>query len=398
MKKLINVCLILASVFVYAQHVSYDEKFPLENYNFILGTQAIGGKYKFTHDSALLEQAKHVRALGSNILKVSLGPKAPETYNLGNVKVNSTLELFKAFPDYKKTFDMDFKYIFFWMHTLTDVKWKRSFTAKDEKKIYDEMFEFTQFLLKEYNNSGKTFMIGNWEGDWLLHTNYDRNMTPPAEHVENMTKWFQVRQRAVEDAKNKTKHENVFVYHYIELNLVLKGMQGKTCIANDILPNVDVDFISYSSYEATKNRSFDEKKQTLIEVFDYLEKQLKPKDGLPFARRVFIGEYGYHANINNPKSFDKQLNETNEIMQISLELNIPFALHWQMYNNEYDKNGVSKQMSLINEQGIKMPLYYVHQNYYKKMNAYLKEYKEKNKSYPKQEDFNAMALEILKTL
>jgi hypothetical protein len=398
MKKLILFCLILASVFVNAQNVDYDTNFPLENYNFILGTQGIGGRYQFTNDSALMEQAKHIRAMGSNILKISLGPKAPNSYKLGNLKAKTTLELFKAHPDFKNAFDMDFKYIFAWVHTLTGVQWKIRINADEEKMLYNEMFELVSYLLKEYNDSGKTFMIGNWEGDWLLHANYNRNMTPPIEHVENMTKWFQIRQRAVEDAKNKTKHKNVFVYHYIELNLVLKGMQGNTCIANDILPKVNVDFVSYSSYEAIKNRTFEQKKETLTEIFNYLEKQLQPKAGLPFSRRVFIGEYGYHANISNPESFGKQINETKEIMQISLELNLPFALHWQMYNNEYDKNGVSKQMSLINEQGMKVPLYYVHQNYYKQMNAYLIEFKSKNNAYPSQVDFNTKALEVLKSL
>jgi hypothetical protein len=69
-----------------------------------------------------------------------------------------------------------------------------------------------------------------------------------------------------------------------------------------------------------------------------------------------------------------------------------------MYNNEYAKNGDSKQMSLISEEGEKMPLYFFHQNYYKRMNAFLKEYKIKNNSYPDSEAFKKEALNILKTL
>ncbi len=401
MKNLITILLITLSFVVTAQNVTYDKQMPIEDYNFILGTQAIGNSYKFTNnESALIEQAKHIRGMGSNILKVSLGPKAPKTYGIFNkdLKIDNTLDLFKAYPDFKKTFDMDFKYVFMWVHTLTKVQWKKGINKSEEKILYDEMYEFASYLLKQYNNSGKTFMIGNWEGDWLLHTNYNRNMTPSQEHVDNMTKWFNIRQQAIDDAKKKVKHKNVHLYHYIELNLVLKGMDGKTCIANDILPNVDVDFISYSSYEAIKNRTYEEKKSTLAGIFDYLEKQMKPKEGLPFKRRAFLGEYGYHANVNNPKSFDKQFAETKEIIQITFELELPFALHWQMYNNEYDKNKVSKQMSLINEQGMKVPLYYYHQNFYKKMNEYLIDYKKTNKNYPTEEVFNSKALEVLKTL
>jgi hypothetical protein len=85
-------------------------------------------------------------------------------------------------------------------------------------------------------------------------------------------------------------------------------------------------------------------------------------------------------------------------MKISLELNLPFALHWQMYNNEYETNGESKQMSLINEQGERMPLYFLHQTYYQQMNRFLINYKESNKSAPSTEVFRKKALEVLDAL
>jgi hypothetical protein len=398
MRHLNIIAFLIISNLVHAQKVTYDSIYKLANYNFVLGTQGIGGYYKFSSESALVEQAKHIRAMGSNILKISLGKNALKTYGLEKKKAASTLEFFQNTKDFKQVFDMDFKYIFSWVHTLTDVKWKNRFNKEDEKKIYKEMFDFASYLLKEYDSSGKIFFIGNWEGDWLLHANYNRNMTPPKSHVKNMTKWFNIRQKAIDDAKKKTKHENVQIYHYIELNLALKGIKGETSIAHSILPKVDVDFISYSSYEAIKNKTYQEKKETLSAIFNYLEKQLKPKDDLPFNRRVFIGEYGYQANLKKPITFDKQFKETKEIMRISLELNLPFALHWEMYNNEYDKKGNSKEMSLINEQGEKRPLYYLHKNYYKALNTYLKGYKLKYNTYPKSAEFNKKAIEVLNAL
>lgn len=379
------------------QQVTYDSMMPLANFNFVLGTNAIGGKYKFTADSKILEQAKQIRAMGSNVLKISLGPNSPKSYELEiPAKVKTTLELFKSSPEYRKVFDMDFKYIFAWVHSLTGIEWKKGITTEQEKILYDEMFEFASYLLNEYNQSGKTFLIGNWEGDWLLHPNYNRNFIPTQEHIDNMTKWFQIRQRAIDDAKKKSISKNVELYYYVEVNLVLKGLKGEACIAQSILPNVNVDLVSYSSYEAIKNnRNYAQKKEQLAQVFDYLEKQLKPKPGLPFSRRVYIGEYGYHAKASQPESFKKQYEETKEIMKISLELNLPFALHWQMYNNEYEPTGESKQMSLINEEGKKMPLYHLHQMFYKEMNNYLNGYKAKNKVLPSSDDFRKKAIAVL---
>ena len=154
--------------------------------------------------------------MGSNVLKITLAKKSPKIYGLPIRKVKTTKELFLSNKDYKRVFDMDFKYIFTWVHSLTQIQWKKGINKSEEQILYDEMYEFATYLLKEYNNSGKTFMIGNWEGDWLLHSGYDRYMTPPKKHVKNMTKWFQIRQKAIDDAKKKTKHENVQIYHYIE--------------------------------------------------------------------------------------------------------------------------------------------------------------------------------------
>jgi hypothetical protein len=68
-----------------------------------------------------------------------------------------------------------------------------------------------------------------------------------------------------------------------------------------------------------------------------------------------------------------------------------------MYNNEYD-NGVSKEMSLINESGSKTRQYTLHNNFYKAMNTYLKEEKQKNNKYPTADEFRTKALQVLLSL
>lgn len=52
-------------------------------------------------------------------------------------------------------------------------------------------------------------------------------------------------------------------------------------------------------------------------------------------------------------------------------------------------------MSLINEKARKDHLYYLHQNYYKQVNEYLKKYKFQYKVYACQEDFKIEALKVL---
>lgn len=395
MKKLMFFITLLAISTTIAQNDDNGANMPLEDHNFVLGTNSFPTKYQFTKDSKLIEQARQTRALGSNIFKTSITEKNLKHYGFKPSDAYNIMDVIDLIPDYDKIFEMDFKYYFFWVHTATGIKWKNGISKKQERILYNEMFDFASYLLNKYNNTGKSFFIGNWEGDWLLHPNMNRNMDPSKETVENMTKWFQIRQRAIADAKDKSKSKNVNVYYYIEVNLAVKGMEGKTCITKDILPNVDVDLVSYSSYESSKKKDYQANKESLSKVLNYIEGQLKPIEGLPFKRRVFIGEYGGHAFDNKPETHLKQFDNVKDIMQISLEEDLPFALHWQMYNNEYTEDGKSKNMSLINEKGEKRPLYYLHQNYYKQLNEYLKNYKFQNKVYPSHEDFKVEALKVL---
>lgn len=373
--------------------------YKLADFNFVVGTQMIGGQYKFTKESYLIEQAKHIRGMGSNILKISLGKEYTKTYPDLKPKgqINSTVDIIKNQPDYQEVIGMDFKYIFMWVHTLTGVDWKKPMQPDQKLTLFREMSDLTSYLLTTYSGSGKTFLIGNWEGDWLLHGEGNRNIDPGDERIQAMTEWFQIRQAAIDDAKKKTPHKDVDVLYYVEVNLVKKGLQGQRCITESILEKVNPDMVSYSSYESTKNHpNYESMKTTVSQLMDYMESKLKPKEGIPFERRVFIGEYGYQVSKNN--SEEDQSKQTKDLMILSLELNLPFALHWEFYNNEYDKNGGSKGMSMISEEGNFKPVYYLHSNYYKTMNDYLFAYKKENKEYPTSEEFRLKAIEVLKQL
>lgn len=374
------------------------KKYKLADYNFVVGTQMIGGKYKFTKDSYLVEQAKQIRSMGSNILKVTLGKNYANAYPdlTSDPTHKSTVDILKSQKEYQKVLGMDFRYIFMWVHSLTGVNWKRPMNAKEKTKLYQEMYDLTEYLLKKYSGTGKTFLIGNWEGDWLLHGLGKRNIEPDAKRIQGMTEWFSIRQAAIDEAKRKVAHQDVNVFYYVEVNLVKKGKEGKTCITESILEKVNPDLVSYSSYEAIKKHpNYGSLKNHLGDLFDYMESKLKPKENIPFERRVFVGEYGYGIISN---SLEDQSEMTKQVMMAALELNLPFALHWEMYNNEYTENGKSKGMSLVSEAGVKKPTYYLHSKYYKQMNAYLIKYKKKHKKYPNSATFNAKAVEVLKDL
>lgn len=378
-----------------------DPAAAARKYNYILGTQAIGGPYQHTKGNRLIEQAENVRAMGSNLLKISLAQGAAPNY--GSVeaarKAKSTLEYVQASPPVQQALDMDFTYYQAWVHTFTDATWRDGVSMTEARAYYDEMYALTAWLLERYSGTGKVFMLGNWEGDWLLLGRQNRELDPSPTAVEGMIAWMKIRQLAVDNARAAVAHKDVAVYHYIEVNLVKKAMQGRASIALSVLPEANPDLVSYSAYEAIKQSPTPDLmsiRQPLEQTLAYIEGQLPPKDGLPFKRRVFIGEYGYHADKSKPLTVKQQYMKSRFVMQSALALDLPFALIWQMYNNEYAENGTSKEMSLIDEAGQKRALYALHQTYLSQMQAFVAQSCRETGVLPGREAFRARALELLK--
>lgn len=373
------------------------------SYNYILGTQAIGGRYRFTKASPLLEEAQVIAGMGSNLLKLSFAKGAAARY--GSVDAangaRTTLEYIKSAPEVQRALDMDFKYYQAWVHSYTNANWRDGVSMTEAQLYYDEMYKLSAWLLTRYSGSGKVFMLGNWEGDWLLHGSQGRESTPSPVAIKGMIDWLNIRQEAIDDAKSKTRHRNVELYHYVEVNLVKKAMAGKPSIAFSVLPETNVDLVSYSSYEAIKKSQSPDLpsiRQPLTEIMQYLEGQLRPKPGLPFGRRVFIGEYGYHANRNKPETISQQYLKSRYVMQVAIELDLPFTLIWQVYNNEYAPDGTSKEMSLIDETGQKRELFYLNQQYLREMKAFVADTCRQTGQLPTRQAFKDRALTVLPTL
>ena len=374
-----------------------------QDYNYVLATQAIGGRYQFTKGSGLIEQAEQVKGLGSNLLKISFAQGAAPNYGTAAAarKAKTTLEYLQAAPELQQALDMDFTYYQAWVHSFTGAKWRDGVNMTEARQYYDEMYALTAWLLERYSGTGKVFMLGNWEGDWLLLGGQKRELDPPQTAVDGMIAWMKIRQLAVDNARAAVPHKDVAVYHYIEVNLVKKAMQGRASIAHSVLPEANPDLVSYSAYEAIKaspKPDLESIRQPLTQTLAYLEGQLPPKPGLPFSRRVFIGEYGYHADKSKPLTVKQQYMKSRFVMQTAIALDLPFALIWQMYNNEYAENGTSKEMSLIDESGRKRALYHLHHTYLGEMQAFVADTCQQTGAAPTREAFKAKALNLLKTL
>ena len=364
----------------------------LDQFNYSIGTQTIGARYRFTDEPVLIETAKRIREMGSNIIKIALTPTDDDRDN-ALWKNSLPLKLASENSTLKSVLDMDFTFYFMWV-TVPGVDWTDGMSDDEKILEYKALKDLAEYLLVNYNGSDKKFFIGHWEGDWLLLGNYSRTQKSIDKvRIEGMKAWYNIRQKAIEDAREKVSSD-VDVYHYLELNRVTPALyKDYDRIVNKVLPYVDVDYVSYSSYESTSEEvsgaDYEEMKDYLETSLNYIESKLKPNPSIP-GRRVFIGEYGYSLPIVG-NSAEEQARRAVHTIRAALDWGCPFILYWEMYDNEGDDKG----FWMINSKNEKQPVYNVHEQYYQKMKQYVGKYIKKNGHAPSHNEFREEALDYL---
>jgi hypothetical protein len=367
------------------EKIAYDA--DVENYNYVFGTQTFGPTYKFTNDTKLVETAKRIREMGSNTIKIALDHTK---YDDLTYQETSLTDLVKNESSFSSVMAMDFKYYFFWAYT-NGVNWFDGLTTAEKDMEYANIFNFTKHLLETYNNSGKEFYIGHWEGDWHLLDNYNASQqTVDPVKIQGMIDWYVIRQKAMDDALAATAHTNVKVYQYAELSEVNGAIYyGYDRVVNKVLPFTTVDFASFSSYVSINNPEYIGMRQELGIALDYIEQQLPAKPGIT-GKRVFIGEFGFPKVVTGTDA--EQNRRALNVMKAGLDWGCPFVLYWAMYNNEVDVNGGQRGFWMIDNNGMKQMTYYTHERFYADMKKWVNDYKTKNGSLPSFEAYKAAAL------
>lgn len=353
-----------------------QKSYGMPSFNTVLGTQAIGGRYHFTKEPPLVEAARAILSMGSNTLKFSLVADKSD-----GVEPKSLAEIVLKAKSIKTVLGLPFASYLFWAYPISTSADRFQLASLPDE--YKEMYALTRTLLQTYAGTGKTFYLGNWEGDWHL-THEDPNYVPTDQEVQNMTAWVNIRQKAVDTAKRDTPHSGVQVFYYLELNRVVDAMQGKVRIANAVLPRTPVDFVSYSSYDSLDG----DIGANLQKSLDYLQANLPAKPGVP-GKRVFIGEYGFAAHGITPEEQDAR---TRQVMQAGLQWGCPFILYWEMYNNEVGKSGEQTGYWLIDDHNTKQPVYFTHQRFYRQAQEYLASFQKSHGRAPTPEEFSRSAI------
>lgn len=315
-----------------------------------LGATHVAGKYYFTNEPYVIEGCRKLNEMGYGIVKLWFR-KNPGGYPYNsewNLPKDVSLKQLAAHPYFAACFEMPFSTIALSVEGA-GVKTTDETAAKEETEIY----ELAKYLFEKYRERDVTFIIHNWEGDWMMrggtgdYARWSRKagelfravdgdrytVLVPAdstERVNAMVKWFKARQNGVNRARLEVKNTKCKVYHAIEANKVMDSMDGIPGIANYVLPQVETDMVSWSSYDG-----MDPAGLKLFRGIDYLRSQMKPTKYMKGKRVVFLGEIGIPEQRYEGLMEKAPVTERwDTFVGVCLAQDVPYLIQWELYCNE----------------------------------------------------------------
>jgi len=299
-----------------------------------LGATHVRGNYHLTDEPFLIEGAKKLHDFGFGVMKLWF-ESFPNLYyynsDWSGLSRNSRLVDYVKHPYLVQTFDFPFSTFTLEITHLAGV---RPFDAdhNDYREYEDQFAELTAYLYETYADRDVTFILQNWEGDWLFRGNTnptwnEQMLEALPRKTERFIRWFAAKQQGVEKARNKALKNGTpkcRVLHAAEVNQVLCLLKGEPSLIEHVLPHVPVDLVSWSCYDGLGNA---------VDTWHGIEliKHFMKSSGFPAEKTVMIGEIG---QPENERSTEELLDLWDRSMGVFFAMDIPWIIHWELYCNE----------------------------------------------------------------
>ena len=311
---------------------------------FAAGISHASGNYGFTQENYLQEGAERIQSLGSESVFVYLTPSFRTTYPdksspMWPAQNPAQLSALAATAPYAKVFSMPFKTIVLTTYTFANADNVAGFATRGNAQAEEEEFyNLASYLFRTYANSGKTFVLKNWEGDWIGLQNYDTTKSISSSMVNDMITWLSARQRGVtrarQDAGNPT---GVNVFNAVEVNRVLDYAQnGLTRVVNAVVPKVGADMVTYSSYDSTLQGTDPNTMQAAMTQALNTINQFAPDPLGLGKKRILISEFGLYENQRPNEAIWR----TKTLLSTAQSAGLSGAFMWEVFDNEcHEANG-----------------------------------------------------------
>lgn len=211
----------------------------------------------------------------------------------------------------------------------------------------EEMYQLTRYLLMAYADREVTFVLQNWEGDWMLREYAGAPWGEPGGlpddvevRVATYVRWFTARQRGVSRARAEHGRDSpgglCRVVHAIEVNRVFDTLLGVPTLCGRVLPEVEVDLISWSAYDGMRIDAHGTGDLAAIGIWQGVEiirahARTLERDGQG-RPQVMLGEFGVAENkLSEGKSLEDILEGT---VAAALAQDVWLLHYWELFCNE----------------------------------------------------------------
>ena len=306
---------------------------------FTAGIAHVAGSYGFTQNNFLMEGAQKISDLGSDSIFIYLTPWFRTQYpdqssnSWPAEDPSNVTDLAKTTP-YDDVFNMGFKTIVLTTYTFANADSVIGMASSPDRQQAEEneFYHLAKYLYSHFSGSGKTFILKNWEGDWIGLGQGNTTGNIPSNIVDDMIAWLSARQQGVTRARNEAgSSPGVRVLNAAEVNRVLDYAQnGMTRVINAVVPKVDADMVTYSSYDSTAIGNDPRSVQKSLTLALNTINQLAPDPLGLGMRRILISEYGLFENsLAGGTSW-----RSDAILSTAQNAGIYGAFIWNLYDNQ----------------------------------------------------------------
>jgi hypothetical protein len=305
---------------------------------FTAGIAHVAGNYGFTQQNFLMEGAQKISDLGSDSIFVYLTPSFRTVYpdqssNSWPAQTPANLAVLAQSKPYESVFNLPFKTVVLSTFTFANGDHLQGMAASPDRQQAeeDEFYQLAKYLYSHFADSGKTFVLKNWEGDWVGLGQGNTTGNISGNTIQDMIAWLSARQRGVSRARSEAGGSTgVRVFNAVEVNRVLDyAKDGMTRVINAVVPKVKADMVTYSSYDSTTIGTDQQSvQQSLTQALHTIEKLAPDPLGLG-NRRILISEYGLYENQLVGPAW-----RSETVLSTASNEGIYGAFLWNLFDNE----------------------------------------------------------------
>lgn len=324
-----------------------------------LGVYHWGANYRVNGSiPAIVDGAQQIQGLGSQYISLAMSYKytLSNPYNTsgsfdymgpasdwGSGPINSLTDLAKS-PPFQQVFQMPFKVYMLTAYPFGDEDYLGNQNLAAEQQ---EITNLVTYLLTTYQGTGKTFIIKNWEGDnamSLENTGQNPSLSsstynpPPPALTTKMINWLNARHQGVLQGRiNAGAVSGVVVHDAVEFNLVdpIKWGLGQACMLSTVIPNVQSDYVDYSSYDTINTPATANLAQAIGSDMTLIQNYTG-------GRPLYIGEFEFETG-----QYSDAATRTQVAAQAFLNAGCPYVIYWEI---EDGANGATGYQ-LVNPDG-----------------------------------------------